>query len=104
MSEQQERIVVHVDPDLADIVPRFLELRHEDLQAIGNGLAAGDLAALARIGHSMKGAGSGYGFDYVTEVGRTLEEAAKAGDAEGVKNCAEQLLDYLERVTVVFDG
>ena len=104
MSDRQDKIIVHVDPDLEDIVPRFLELRYEDLQAISAGLATGDFTALARIGHSMKGTGASYGFDYITELGRSIEQAAKAQDADGVRNHAAQLADYLQRVEVVFDG
>ena len=104
MSEQQDRIIVHVDPDLEPIVPRFFELRHENLQAISAGLAAEDFTALAWIGHSMKGSGAGYGFDYITELGRSIEQAAKAQDADGISANAAQLAAYLQRVEVVFDG
>jgi len=104
MLDPQEKIIVHVDPDLEDIVPRFMELRHEDVQVIDAALAAGDFMALSRIGHSMKGAGAGYGFDYITELGRSVEEAAKAQDAGGVRTYAAQLVSYLARVEVVFDG
>lgn len=104
MPDQGERIIVHLDSDLEPIVPRFMELRQEDLAAIDAGLQAGDYETLARIGHSIKGAGGGYGFDYITELGRSIEQAAKARDAGEIRRIAEELSRYLQLVDVVFDG
>jgi PAS domain S-box-containing protein len=98
------RITVEVDPDLREIVPPFLEKRHEDVSTIRNALASGEWDAVRRIGHTMKGVGSGYGFDRITEIGAGIEKAAEQEDAETVSVLAGALSAYLEQLDVVYAG
>ncbi len=99
----QDRIVIHGDPDLEDLIPGFLSNRHEDIKIINEALAQNDLERIRIIGHSMKGAGGGYGFDAITDFGAEIEQAAIAGDQKQIKSATEKLHDYLQRVDVVYD-
>jgi HPt (histidine-containing phosphotransfer) domain-containing protein len=94
-------ITVAVDEDIIDLIPRYLDNRKADFSAIQKALDAGDFETIRRLGHSMKGSGGGYGLDPVTDVGRGLEESAKALDAEVVRQWLEKLHDFLERVRVI---
>ena len=38
-----------------------------------------------KIDHDLKGSGTGYGLDAITEMGRALESAAKNGDGAEIK-------------------
>lgn len=96
-------IVVRPDPDLADLIPGFLDNRRADLLKIRDLLQAGDMAALRRIGHDLKGCGAAYGFDPVSEHGAALEKAALAGDVAAATSAHAQLADYLARVEVRLD-
>ena len=98
-----DKIIVHVDADLEAIIPRFFELRAKDIYLINEGIEKKDFETIMRMGHSMKGAGGGYGFDYISEIGRAIEEAAKKNDADGIKEWALKLEDYLKKVEVVYD-
>jgi hypothetical protein len=51
----------------------------------------------------MKGSGSGYGLDRITEIGAALEDAASQRDARGVRDQARALEQFLQRVSLVFD-
>jgi hypothetical protein len=55
------------------------------------------------MGHGMKGSGGGYGFDAITNIGRKIEAAAKAGDAEAIRGGRDELALYLERIEVVYE-
>ena len=44
---------------------------------MSRGLEAGDYEGVRESGHQLKGAGSSYGFDAITDIGRSLEQAAK---------------------------
>jgi Hpt domain len=66
-------------------------------------LEKNDFEAIRMLGHSMKGAGGGYGFDGVTEIGRNLEEAAKEADSNKIRNGVHELAEYLRRVEVIYD-
>jgi HPt (histidine-containing phosphotransfer) domain-containing protein len=51
----------------------------------------------------MKGAGGSYGFDAVTDIGKSLEEAAKNNNTEGIQRSVGELAAYLERVEVIYE-
>ena len=97
-----EKIAVQIDPDLEDLIPGFLQNRRNDIDAVSAALAAGELDKIRVIGHSMKGAGGGYGFDAITDIGASMEEAALAEDPDAIKGCVGQLEDYLARVEVTY--
>ncbi|MCZ6773413.1 MAG: Hpt domain-containing protein [Proteobacteria bacterium] len=98
-----DRIKVRIDPDLEDLVPGFLENRRKDVDRLTEFLQVPDFTEIRLIGHSMKGAGGGYGFDEITEIGSAIEEAALLEDAAAIKTGTEKLADYLSRVDVVLD-
>jgi HPt (histidine-containing phosphotransfer) domain-containing protein len=95
------KIIVHVDPDLEDLIPGFLNNRAKDVESIRALLDSDDLDQIRILGHSMKGAGGGYGFDRITEIGDVIETAALAGDVSVIRDANEQLADYLARVEPV---
>jgi len=56
------------------------------------------------MGHQMKGSGTGYGFAAITEIGRSLESAAKQEASDGIRTQIAALTDYLNRVEIVHCG
>jgi HPt (histidine-containing phosphotransfer) domain-containing protein len=98
----QEKIIVHIDPDLEAIVPGFLANRQRDLATIESCLKQGDLDTIRLLGHRMKGDGGGYGFDLISTIGHHMEQAALANDQSAVLDQLEQLKDFLSRVEVVY--
>ncbi|VAX20965.1 hypothetical protein MNBD_NITROSPINAE04-1246 [hydrothermal vent metagenome] len=103
MPAENEKIIVHVDPDLEDIIPDFLLNLAEDLQSILEALDKNDFETVRVLGHSMKGSGGGYGFDAVTEMGRDIENAAGATDAKTIGAKVSEIKNYLQRVEIIFE-
>jgi len=104
MEEQQSgKIVAHVDPELADLIPGYLANRKKDLVAIHDALKKKDLETVRILGHGMKGSGGGYGFDTITDIGLMLEKAAKEGREEMIRREIVRLEDYLQHVVIVCD-
>jgi HPt (histidine-containing phosphotransfer) domain-containing protein len=97
-----ERIVVTIDPDLEEILPVFFSVRRKDIEAIAELLEQGDFARIRIIGHNIKGAGGGFGFDAISEMGQRIESAAERGAAADILACIAELADYLQRVEVRF--
>jgi HPt (histidine-containing phosphotransfer) domain-containing protein len=95
--------VVRPEPDLADLVPTYLQRRHTDAETISAALEQGDLEVVRIVGHSMKGSGGGYGFDGLTDIGQELENAGRESDAEGATAALRHLRDYLANVEVVYE-
>lgn len=72
------------DPAVAALLPAFLERRAADARQLAAALASQDYDAIAAIGHRLKGLGSTYGIDAISDAGRELEAAAEAGDRERI--------------------
>jgi HPt (histidine-containing phosphotransfer) domain-containing protein len=85
-----------VDAGLAKLVPSFLENRRRDLEAIASALARSDYDNVRILGHNMKGSGAGYGFDRITEIGASLEQAAGRREPEAIRARAAELCRYLD--------
>jgi HPt (histidine-containing phosphotransfer) domain-containing protein len=102
-AREQERIIVVADPDLADLIPGFIENRRHDISSLTAALEQGDYEAIRVLGHGMKGFGKSYGFAEITEIGSRLEQAAKERAAETITRDVEELATYLERVQVVYE-
>lgn len=96
-------IRVKVDPDLKEIIPGYLENRQNDIKAILEALEKGDYNIIQIAGHKMKGTGAWYGFDTVTEIGKSIELAAQGKNSEEIRKCVSELKTYLERVEVIYE-
>ena len=97
-----DRVIVEVDEDLSDLIPDFLTHKRDDIDTIFEAVAQRDYAEIGRIAHRIKGEGGSYGFDAMTEMGRSLEHAAAIRDDGAVTTLARQLLRYIDHVEVVF--
>ena len=102
MSEKRYgKEVVYIDPDFIDLIPFFLESRHKEIVIIRECIEKADLKEAQRLGHGMKGAGGGYGFQEISSIGKSIEEAAKAGNTEEIERALERLAEYLSVVEVL---
>ena len=96
-----EKTIVRVDPDIAELIPGFLKNRRKDIAAMLDAVQRGDFETVRLLGHSMKGAGGGYGFDAITEIGAALEQAAKERNGAEIRSRVNELARYLDRVEVI---
>lgn len=94
-------IEVAVDPEFADLVPRFLDNARADAERMRAALDAGDLPAVAATAHRLVGAGASFGFAPLSEHARGAERAAKASDSAAARSAVVELSAYLEKVKVV---
>jgi HPt (histidine-containing phosphotransfer) domain-containing protein len=70
------------DADLVELIDEFAAGLEADVESMRKALENGDHDGLRRLAHQMKGAGGSYGYSMLTEAAKTIEEAAKAEDAE----------------------
>ena len=99
-----KKIIIQVDSDLEDLIPGFLENRQRDITTIFDALGRNDYDFIAKAGHTMKGVGGGYGFDAITDIGASIEQAAKQKDPAKIKQCLNELANYLQRIEIVFES
>ena len=100
---KSERIVIHGDPEMKELIENFLKNRCQDILQIHQAVETKDFETVRTLGHSMKGSGSGYGFDQVTIIGAHLEEYAKIRNAEDIHKSVDELQSYLDRVEVLYE-
>ncbi len=98
----ENKVIVQVDEELSDLIPGFLARKRDEANAILDAAQRDDFAVIGHLAHRIKGEGCSYGFERMTEIGRTLEEAAKSQSDVAVTRAANELLDYLEHVEVRF--
>jgi PAS domain S-box-containing protein len=101
--EEHTTGVVRVRACLAALVPGFLDNRRTDLEAIASALARADYENVRVLGHNMKGSGAGYGFTRITELGASLEEAARRCESEEIRARAAELSRYLDGLHVKYE-
>ncbi|MFP4070494.1 MAG: Hpt domain-containing protein [Desulfovibrionales bacterium] len=92
-----------IDPELEGLVPIFLKNALQDLNHMQQALGERDFVTLARLGHSLKGAGLGYGFKGMADIGVRVEAAAKVWRLEDLQALVQEFGNYLSQVTVRFE-
>ena len=51
----------------------------------------------------MKGSGAGYGFDVITDIGGSLEQAAKNKDTQKIQQQIDKLAAYIKGLEVKYE-
>ncbi len=97
-----EKLIVQVPSDLADLIPFFLETRQQDVSGLIKGLQVNDFESLRTIGHGMHGTGGSFGFHQISVIGAIIEDAAAVGDAQTVKDQLVALQSYLSRAEITY--
>jgi CheY-like chemotaxis protein len=86
---------------LAEIINIFIE-ESAELEAEGNAaLDAGDLDALGRVAHRLKGASGQMTAEQARQAAYEIEMAAKVGDEDGIDVLWKELGEALARIRVV---
>lgn len=91
-------ISVKVDPEIAHLIPIFLEEVMDKARKMQLHLADGDFEQIRRAAHMVRGSGGSYGFEEITTIGRIIEEACRNQSGEAVGAGVDALLSYLDRV------
>lgn len=95
-------IVELIDPDLEELMDRFFANSRKDIVKMRAAYDAGDFKTLARLGHTAKGTGYGYGFSGMGDIGLQLEMAAKEERQAECEEQIEKMVQYIENVRVEF--
>ncbi len=101
-TQQAERIIVRVDSEFKDLIPGFLDDWQAEIGSMRQALERNDYKTIRKLGHDMKGTGGACGFDAVTDMGGSLEEAAKGMEPDVIQNPLPSLSSFHERVEVVY--
>ena len=101
--KEEDKITVTLDKDIESIVPEYLENIKSGGKKIPDAIAQGDFEFIYRYGHNMKGTGSSYGFAFISEVGKALEQAGTDKNIQVIKEEVEKLTEYIGKVHLVYE-
>ena len=86
------------DSDLSGLIDQFVCGLSEKVQNMQAALANGDFEGLGRLAHQLKGVGGGYGYPKLTDLAKTLEDAAKSEDREAAGLALGPLARYCQGI------
>jgi len=95
-------INIEVDSELEDLIPGFLENRQTDIQDLKRLVSEKNLSEIKKIAHRVKGTAGGYGFDFVTEIAREIEDAALDSNFSLIDQKIIELESGLSSVRITF--
>ena len=98
----KNKILIKIDKDLEDLIPGYLESLNTSSKAITEAIESSDWITCQRVGHNLKGSGGSYGFDFVSEIGGNIENAASQKNQERIQVNNKDLKEYLGRVEVSY--
>lgn len=101
-SETVTTAKVYIDSDIESLIPTFLDNRTTDIENLKNAIAHEDVAAIKKLGHILKGTGGGYGFDFITDIGRDIEIAGQQGDMDKTEKLTMQMEKMLDNLEIIF--
>lgn len=82
-------------PEMAALRAAYLARRRAEFSGLERAGQDGDFATICKAGHNLKGTGTAYGFEEITDIGRSLEASAKDGDSSAIDTLLEQLDCYI---------
>lgn len=97
-----DNFIAYVDIDLKEIIPGFLENRQQDVKQLQLATKQNDIKSLGNIAHNLKGIGSSYGFEAITQLGISIGESLQANDMEHINADIERLSHYLANVKIFY--
>ena len=89
------------DPELAQLLPRFVAGLSAKSEALREAVEQADLAALRDLSHQLKGAAGGYGFPPITAAAEAVERAARDERPDYLREKVETLINLCQRAQPV---
>ncbi len=87
----QKRQKRNIDPDIAELIPWYKSFIRDELEAMKKTLNSGSIQEIRVKAHGLKGSGTSYGFEEITETGGKLEKACIDENLEEIKKMIKEL-------------
>lgn len=94
-------ITVTIDRDLAPVIGEYLRAVKKDCRKIKTAIKKDDFETVYGIGHDLKGSGTGYGLEVITDTGREICDSANRKRAAIVLRKVNDLEVYLNSLRPV---
>ena len=91
-----------IDKDLEELIPGYLKHRNEDIADIKMYLLSNDFELIKKIAHKMKGTGTSYGFDKITEIAKNVELACAKKESGKITGLVSDLDNLIKNIDIVY--
>lgn len=93
-------IEILVDEDFLDLAEMYLEAKQKDIELYKTALQNKDFKAIKDASHKMKGTGASYGFEYLTELGKNMEEASLNEEFDSLVKMVDDFENHLSQIVI----
>ncbi len=101
---QEAFVSSSVNQRLAKRIPAYLRNCRENVAAMSDALDRTDFETVKYLGHQMKGSGSAFGFQVITDIGAALQQAAENADPVASRKSVGELSSHLDDVETASNG
>ena len=84
------------DDEWAEMQEMYIKHTFKELSSIKEDINSATFASLRTFGHNIKGCGGMYGFNEITEMGASIETAAKNENMNQIKLDLDKLETFLK--------
>ena len=84
------------DDEWAEMQEMYINHTFKELKSIKENINSTTFDSLRTFGHNIKGSGGMYGFNEITEMGTTIESAAKDENMDQIKSGLDNLETFLK--------
>ena len=84
------------DDEWAEMQEMYINHTFKELKSIRENINSTTFDSLRTFGHNIKGSGGMYGFNEITEMGATIESAAKDENMDQIKSNFDKLETFLK--------
>jgi HPt (histidine-containing phosphotransfer) domain-containing protein len=92
--------VVNIEPDIEDLIPSFLADMKNNLAELQAAAQKNNYETIYQAAHKIKGASRLYGFEALSELAQTIEEAGKTKESKIIQAYLLKIKTYLEKVQI----
>jgi len=96
--------IANPDPEIADLVPTFMQNRRVDLETLRDALLRKDFETIRRVAHTLKGICSPYGFAQLEMLAKRLEGAGIREELKEATDVLNEMQDFVENVQIIYDS
>ena len=82
-------------------IPAYLRNCKQNVIVMLDALDRVDFETVTSLGHQMMGSGGMFGFQAITDIGRSIEQAAESADTDASRNWVGALSIYLDGVETI---
>jgi HPt (histidine-containing phosphotransfer) domain-containing protein len=82
----------------AKLIPTYLLNCRMNIIVMRAALDRGDFETVRSLGHQMRGTGAMYGFQFISDTGGAIEQAAKNSGIDASRDWVGKLSNYLDGI------